>query len=166
MWGENMNEQILKDFRNDIKTRMPGASPNTLSQIFSRIAYLYKVGREDETRNLFEFDFEKLRTRNILTGGEAKAYQVARDIYETWVAKVEKELISKEDFIKLMGHARKIVKIYQIQNQNSKDERDNRKGKPVKSSNKERSPYKKVPERNQENSHWFNKLKEIRESMK
>ncbi len=160
-----MNEQILKDFKEHLKNRIRGTSLSTLSNLFSRIASLYKNSMEDEVEELFRVNFER-----FLTGGEEKAYSVARDVYNIWVAKLKEGQISKKDFVKLMGHGRKIVKILQSQKGKDKNQKPKGNQKQMNKSSKEfrkdrNFSNNKVSKNFIENPKWKNQLKKIKGNM-
>ena len=107
MWGEIVNDKILKKFHDDLKetvNKYQKVSWNTLSSLLTQIAIAYKNGDEEDIRKLLT---SKEKVEKILMGGERAAYSIASSIFERWIS----ENISKEDFIKLMGHGRRIVKI-------------------------------------------------------
>ncbi len=107
MRGGIVNDEILKEFRKDLEKTASNhqkVSWNTLSSLLTQIAVSYKNGDEEDIRKLFK---SKEKVEKILMGGERAAYSIASGIFERWIS----ENISKEDFIKLMGHGRRIVKI-------------------------------------------------------
>ena len=159
MRGEIVNDEILKKFHDDLKetvNRYEKVSWNTLSSLLAQIAIAYKNGDENDIRKLLT---SKEKVEKFLTGGERVAYSIASSIFERWIS----ENISKEDFIKLMGHGRRIVKILEkARNKNqNKDQSNGSKSK--KGSRVNESKPRKTTFGSLGNSKFQSQLKKIKD---